>query len=45
MPAMIVDQAFELITIGWALWLEWYADPDWPLALVTPVTADLARAA
>jgi hypothetical protein len=21
----IVDQAFELITIGWALWLEWYA--------------------
>jgi hypothetical protein len=21
----IVDQAFELISIGWALWLEWYA--------------------
>ena len=21
----IVDQAFELTTIGWALWLEWYA--------------------
>jgi hypothetical protein len=21
----IVDQAFELIMIGWALWLEWYA--------------------
>jgi hypothetical protein len=21
----IVDQAFELVTIGWALWLEWYA--------------------
>jgi hypothetical protein len=21
----VVDQAFELITIGWALWLEWYA--------------------
>lgn len=21
----IVDQAFELIAIGWALWLEWYA--------------------
>jgi hypothetical protein len=21
----IVDEAFELVTIGWALWLEWYA--------------------
>jgi hypothetical protein len=21
----IADQAFELIAIGWALWLEWYA--------------------
>jgi hypothetical protein len=21
----IIDQGFELITIGWALWLEWYA--------------------
>ena len=21
----IVDQSFELVTIGWALWLEWYA--------------------
>jgi hypothetical protein len=21
----VVDEAFELITIGWALWLEWYA--------------------
>jgi hypothetical protein len=21
----IVDQAFELVTVGWALWLEWYA--------------------
>jgi hypothetical protein len=21
----IVDQACELVTIGWALWLEWYA--------------------
>ena len=34
---VIVDQAFELITIGWALWLEWYAAR---LAFgVTPVTA------
>ena len=21
----VVDEAFELVTIGWALWLEWYA--------------------
>jgi len=35
----IVDEAFELIAIGWALWLEWYATR---LAFgVTPVTAIL----
>jgi hypothetical protein len=35
----IIDEAFELIAIGWALWLEWYATR---LAFgVTPVTAVL----
>ncbi len=34
---VIVDQAFELITIGWALWLEWYATRV--TFEVTPVTA------
>jgi hypothetical protein len=33
----VVDQACELVTIGWALWLEWYATR---LALdVGPLTA------
>ena len=33
----IIDQAFALITIGWALWLEWYATR---VALgVAPLTA------
>jgi hypothetical protein len=33
----VVDEVFELVTIGWALWLEWYAIR---LALgVTPLTA------
>jgi hypothetical protein len=35
----IIDEAFELIAIGWALWLKWYATR---LAFgVTPVTAVL----
>jgi hypothetical protein len=35
----IVDQVFELIAVGWALWLEWYATR---LALgVAPLTAAL----
>jgi hypothetical protein len=33
----IIDQAFELVSLGWALWLEWYATR---LAFeVSPVTA------